>query len=80
MSQQEVERMVGDVASELGLCVSVLYVEPLPSGWRTTIADRADRVMTTDLPYGPPAAVRAVFTLWALAPELLALHPAAVVL
>jgi hypothetical protein len=64
MQQQDVERILRDVLSSKSLRVSILRVARAPNGWRATVTDVADRVITIDLPDGPPDVIRAMLTRW----------------
>jgi hypothetical protein len=64
MEAQDVERIFRDVLSTQGLHDSLLNVERTPDGWRVTLRDAADRMLSTDLADGPPAAIRAALTQW----------------
>jgi hypothetical protein len=64
MQQEDVERILRDVLSTAGLRVSVLRVEGTPTGWRATVTDVADRVITLDLPDGSAAFIRTALTNW----------------
>jgi hypothetical protein len=64
MLQEDVERILRDVLSTQGLRVSMLRAEPTPEGWRVVLRDAAGRIVSTDVPDGPPAVIRAALTHW----------------
>ena len=64
MEQRDVERIVRDVISTQALPVALRRVDVRPTGWQVTITDHIGAVLTTDLPDGPPAAIRTALTRW----------------
>jgi hypothetical protein len=64
VNQNDVTRIVRSVASALAVKMSLVSVEPSGAGWHVTITDVAGRVISTDLPTGPPATIRAAAREW----------------
>jgi hypothetical protein len=64
VQQQDVARILRDLLSAQGLLVSAMRTEGTPDGWRVTVIDAEDRVFSTDIADGPPAAVRVTLTRW----------------
>jgi hypothetical protein len=64
MEQQDIERILRDVATSQGIAITIVRVEPLTGGWIVTITDRADRIVSTSVADGPPATVRAALLQW----------------
>ncbi len=64
MPQRTVERILRDVLDSQGVHVSMHRVEQVADGWRITVVDTAQRVLTTHVPDGPPAAIRAALIRW----------------
>ena len=64
VQSRDVTRILRDVLSASGLPVTVQRVEQTPQGWLVTVKDRGDRLISTELPDGPPALIRASLTRW----------------
>jgi hypothetical protein len=64
MDERHIERILRDVAASQGIRMSILRVQRATSGWLVTITDQADRIVSTRVPDGPPAAVRITLLHW----------------
>jgi hypothetical protein len=64
LQQHDVERILRDILQAQAWDVSLLSVEPIPDAWRVTITDAASRVITSEIPTGPPATIRAAVARW----------------
>ena len=64
MEQHDLERILRDVLSSTGMHATILRVERAADGWRVTVTDQADRIVTTDLPDDSPSVMRAALTRW----------------
>ena len=64
LEQHDVERIVRDVATELGFPVSRVLVEQTDAGWRISLTDARARVIAHEVHAGSPAAVRATVGRW----------------
>ena len=64
MEQQDIERILRDVATSQGIGITIVRVERLTGEWIVTITDQADRMMSKSVPDGPPAAVRTALLHW----------------
>jgi len=60
----DVERILRDVLTTEGLQVTVQRVHRVAEGWRVIVKDVADRMISIDLPDGPPAVIRQAVTRW----------------
>ena len=66
IERNDVERILRDVLGAHGLRASIVQIDRTAVGWRIEVRDLADRILYADVPHGPPAAIRAVLTRWAL--------------
>ena len=64
MEARELERMLRDVAISHSLRITVVRVQRLTTSWLVTITDQADRIVSTRLPDGPAAEIRAALLHW----------------
>jgi hypothetical protein len=66
MIARDVERISRDVLTTRGVKATVLRATPRHGGgWSVTIIDPSGRIVTVDVPDGPPSAIRTVFEHWA---------------
>lgn len=66
LRQSDVERIFRDVLLTYGMSIVALTAEQTPTGWHVVITDVAHRILSTDVPNGPPALVRNAITTWVL--------------
>jgi len=64
MEREDIARIFQDVLSGEGLRASIVRIERTDTGWRLDARDRADRLVSVDLPDGPAATVRAALERW----------------
>jgi len=64
VERHDVERIARDVLTYRGLLLSQLRVESIDGGWRVTVANQSGSAITTDVPSGRPASVRAMLNKW----------------
>ena len=64
MEQQDIERLLRDVAASQGTRITIVRVQRLSDGWMVTITDQADRIVSTRLPEGPAVAIRTALIHW----------------
>jgi hypothetical protein len=66
LERNDVERILRDVLTAHGLRTSIVQIDRTAAGWRVEVKDLTDRILYAEVPDGPPAAIRAVLTRWAL--------------
>ena len=62
--QHDVERIARDVLAAGAWDVHLLAIESIDEAWHVAVTDAAGRVITTDIPRGKPAAIRAALSQW----------------
>lgn len=64
VEQPIVEGILRDVLTSQGVHVSTQRVERTATGWRIIVVDQSQRMVTTEVSDGPPAAIRTALLRW----------------
>jgi hypothetical protein len=62
--RREVEGLLRDVASTLGVLVSAVRAVRTADGWVVSVIDTHDRLFSTVIAHGPPTVLRDILTRW----------------